>query len=189
MPVETKRGPHHAGPIIGWAGLLTSLWLLGAGTAQATGQAPRVPAPPVVAAGGVRLPPPVIHTRERLIQLARRGQYEELERLALLGEGPFTYHLGFEKRRPAVLWRARASRGDDPLPRLVALLRTPPVRADDPTLFVWPAAAQQPSDAAWLALRGVYDPNRIQQFQRAGYTGWRVGIDPAGRWTMLLSGP
>jgi hypothetical protein len=138
-------------------------------------------------AGATRgLPPAVARTREALLQLAARNDYEGLARLALAPGKGFVYHQGFVQRRPAAYWRQQAARGEAPLPKLTALLRLRPVQSRG--VYLWPAAAMNPDDAAWADLKALYPATRIMRFQQEGYTGWRTGIDASGRWTMFLAG-
>lgn len=132
------------------------------------------------------LPAPVVQTRATLLRLAARGAYDELARFARTSSSAFVYHQGFEQRRPAAYWRQQAARGEDPLPRLVTLLRLRPVQSNG--VWIWPAAAVNPDEGAWAALRPLYPAPRIQRFQAEGYNGWRTGIDAQGRWTMFLKG-
>jgi hypothetical protein len=128
----------------------------------------------------------VVRTRDTLLRLARRNDYDGLARLALAQGKGFVYHHGFAQRRPATFWRQQAARGEAPLPKLVTLLRLRPVQSRG--VFLWPAAAMNPDDAAWTDLKALYPATRILRFQQEGYTGWRTGIDASGRWTMFLAG-
>lgn len=163
-----------------WAlGSLVGAWLgLAGGPAQAA-----LPVPDPVAQG---LPPAVAQTRATLLKLASQGAYEELARFARTSGKAFVYHQGFEHRKPAAYWRQQAARGEAPLARLAILLRLRPVQSNG--VWVWPAAAVNPDEAAWAGLRPLYPAPRIQRFQAEGYNGWRTGIDAQGRWTMFLKG-
>lgn len=133
------------------------------------------------------LPPAVVQTRDTLITYARAGRYEALAGLAAQAGDGFTYHRGFELRKPVAYWRGEAAAGRSPLPRLVAILRTPPIVEDG--LWIWPAAAAaKPTLLAWASLRAAYPASQVARFHADGYTGWRCGIDVAGRWRRFLSG-
>ncbi|MEB3329472.1 MAG: hypothetical protein VKQ33_09600 [Candidatus Sericytochromatia bacterium] len=132
------------------------------------------------------LPPAVARTREALLRLAGRNDYEGLARLALAPGKRFVYHQGFAQRRPAAHWRQQAARGEAPLTKLAAVLRLRPVQRHG--VFFWPAAAMNPDETAWADLRALYPATRILRFQQEGYTGWRAGIEADGRWTMFLAG-
>lgn len=148
--------------------------------------------PPALAAAGATdpvaqgLPSPVAQTRATLLKLAGQGAYEALGRFARDNGKGFIYHQGFEQRKPAPYWRQQAARGDDPLTKLGILLKLRPVQSNG--VWVWPAAAVNPDESAWAALRPLYPAPRIQRFQAEGYHGWRTGIDNQGRWTMFLKG-
>lgn len=140
--------------------------------------------PGVAAAAG--LPLPVARTRELIYRLATAGRYEELEALARRTRS-FTYHFGFEKRSPAAYWRAEARAGQDPLPKIAALLRMP--HALDGGIYMWPAAAAvNPTPADWEALKPTFPAARVARWKADGYTGWRLGIDARGNWMYFVRG-
>ncbi len=141
---------------------------------------------PQAVAAAAGLPVPVARTREMIHRLASAGRYEELEALAQRTKG-FTYHFGFEKRRPAAFWRAEAKLGQDPLPKLAALLRMP--HAADAGIYLWPAAAAaNPTPADWEALKPTFPAARVARWKADGYTGWRLGIDARGNWMYFVRG-
>lgn len=165
-------GPWALGALVGvWIGL----------TGEPAWAATQVPDP--IAQG---LPTAVARTRAALLELASRGAYEELARLARTSGKAFVYHQGFEQRKPAAYWRQQAARGEAPLAKLAILLRLRPVQSNG--VWIWPAAAVNPDESAWAGLRPLYPAPRIQRFQAEGYNGWRTGIDAQGRWTMFLKG-
>jgi hypothetical protein len=154
---------------------------------------PPAPAPAVAAAAErtlqpppVPLPPAVARTRESILKLALAGRYEALEALGKRTK-PFTYHFGFEKRKPAAYWRGEARLGQDPLPKLAAIVRLPYVL--DEGIYTWPAAAgPNPTPADWEALKAVYPAAKVARYRADGYTGWRAGIDARGAWVFFVRG-
>lgn len=141
---------------------------------------------PQTVAGAAGLPTAVARARDQILRLAQAGRYEELEAIARRTKG-FTYHFGFEKRKPAAYWRAEARAGQDPLPKLAAILRMP--HALDEGVFMWPAAAAaNPTPADWEALKPTFPAARVTRWKADGYTGWRMGIDARGGWRFFVRG-
>lgn len=134
----------------------------------------------------VPLPPKAQAARAALYRAAMAGQYDVLGRYAKANP-TFTFHFGFVQQAPAAYWRAEARRGEDPLPKLAAILRLPP--AFDGGVYTFPAAAgAKAGPADWEALKAVYPVARVARFRTEGYTGWRAGIDAAGRWRFFVHG-
>lgn len=165
--------------------LLAALAIAGLPTGPAAA-APAKSANPALLPPPVPLPPKVAQARQALYRAAMAGQVDTLGTFAKQDKR-FTYQFGFVKQAPAAYWRAEARRGEDPLPKLAAILRLPPAYVAG--VYTFPAAAAATAGPVeWDALKAVYPIARVARFRTEGYTGWRAGIDAQGRWRFFVRG-
>jgi hypothetical protein len=136
-----------------------------------------------------KLPAPVASMRARIVRAAIACDYARLERLARERGRSFEFSFG-AGTSPAAYWRRlEQSRQDDPLAKLVKLLRVPFTRYRGG--YAWPSAYRlKPTQADWNALLSVYSRAQVEQFRKSqiGYYGYRAGISPMGDWRFFIAG-
>jgi hypothetical protein len=153
-----------------------------------------------------QLPDPVKQMRESIIEAATFCDYDELERLALIGKPYFSYTFGEDTGAPADFWRARereALNGSPRAPRymayLVEMLDLPFCKeiqqggtggAGDMVIYEWPRAhCSARTHADWQQLKGLYTQEQIDQMEMGDlYVGFRVGILEDGDWVYFIAG-
>lgn len=137
-----------------------------------------------------KLPARVASMRARIARAAVACDYAALERLAREQGRSFEFSFGAE-RSPAAYWRRlEQTRQDDPLAKLVGILRLPFTR-DRTGAYAWPSAYRpKPTKADWDALVGVYSRAQVNQFRKSGigYYGYRAAISRAGDWRFFVAG-
>jgi hypothetical protein len=136
--------------------------------------------------------------RASIARAAVRCNFHRLEELALDGSRGFTYTFGGDSGNPGGYWRNEERHGQPTLRRLVQLLDTSYVEADDvyrnydgPRTFVWPSAFKRnPTDGDWAQLKGIYPDRMIRQWKRDGqYLGHRIFIKARnGDWQLFVAG-
>jgi hypothetical protein len=136
------------------------------------------------------LPPRVASMRARIVRAAVACDYARLERLARERGRSFEFSFG-AGTSPAAYWRdLEHSRRDDPLAKLVKILR---LRFARYRLggYAWPSAYRlRPGQADWNALLTVYSRAEVNRFRRSGigYSGYRAGISKSGDWQFFVAG-
>ena len=137
-----------------------------------------------------KLPAPVASMRVRITRAAVACDYAALERLARERGRSFEFSFG-AGRSPAAFWRRlEQTRQDDPLAKLVGILRLPFTR-DRRGGYDWPSAYRlKPTKADWDALLAVYSRAEVERFRKSeiGYYGYRAGISRAGDWQFFIAG-
>lgn len=137
-----------------------------------------------------KLPARVASMRARIARAAVACDYAALERLARERGQSFEFSFG-AGRSPAAYWRHREqTRQDDPLAKLVGILRLPFTR-DRNGAYAWPSAYRlKPTKADWDALVGVYSRAEVTRFRKSeiGYYGYRAGISRAADWRFFIAG-
>jgi hypothetical protein len=180
---------HHCNRFAGVAAAVIAL--VGAAGAGAARDAPRCSAAALSAKlPAQKLPAAVSSMRTRIVRAAIRCDYAALERLARERGHSFEFSFG-AGRSPAAYWRRlEQTRQDDPLAKLVKIMRLPFTR-DSTGLYAWPSAYRlKPSNADWNALLGIYTRAQIRQMRRAGigYSGYRAAITRSGDWRFFIAG-
>jgi len=135
------------------------------------------------------VPAPVASMRSRIARAAVACDYARLERLARERGRSFEFSFG-GGTSPAAYWRRlEQSRQDDPLAKLVKILRAPFTRYRGG--YAWPSAYRlKPDQADWNALLAVYSRAEVNRFRKSeiGYYGYRAGISPKGDWRFFVAG-
>lgn len=135
------------------------------------------------------LPAPVASMRARIARAAVACDYAGLERLARERGRSFEFSFGGGSS-PAAYWRSlEQSRQDDPLAKLVKILRVPFTRYG--AGYAWPSVyRRKPTQADWNALLSVYARAQVNRFRKSeiGYYGYRAGIGPNGDWRFFIAG-
>jgi hypothetical protein len=136
------------------------------------------------------LPAPVEATRAELLAAAETGDYEQLRPLV---PEPFSYTFGGEvEGGPIAYWqRLEEEEGVSPIAILADLLKLP--LAYYGGSYVWPFAfplsAEELTPADRELLQDVGGEDLSDDFlPDGGYLGWRVGIQPDGRWVFFIAG-
>ena len=172
------------------AASILALALAGAGASagrdavrcSAAGLSPKLPAQ--------KLPPRVASMRTRIARAAVACDYAGLERLARERGRSFEFSFGGGSS-PAAYWRQlEQSRQDDPLAKLLKILRLPYARYRLGG-YAWPSAYRaKPTEADWKALLAVYSRAEVNRFRRSGigYYGYRAGIARSGDWQFFVAG-
>lgn len=134
------------------------------------------------------LPDAVATLRDRIATAAVACDYDLLQAIALEGSIGFTASYGSETSA-ADHWRGEEERGGKPLAKLIQILATPFGR-NEANFYAWPSAyTENPTEAQWQSLEGIYSHDEIASFKELGsYLGYRVGITPAGDWQFFVSG-
>ena len=137
-----------------------------------------------------KLPPPVASMRTRVVRAAVACDYARLERLARERGRSFQFSFG-SGSSPAAYWRKlEQSRQDDPLAKLVRILRLPFARYRLGG-YAWPSAYRaKPTEADWNALLAVYSRAEVNRMRRGGigYSGYRAGVSRSGDWQFFVAG-
>ena len=156
-----------------------------ASEAPAGASLPPTPASP-------RLPAPVRALVDQLKDMAGRGDYRGLAKLAA-AQPDFRSNDG--GMTPRDYWRLKVSAGDDPSKQLVQLLREPPAIVDGVAgrSYVWPALATlRPADVT-PTIAGQIDrllgAGQGASFQRgAPWSGYSLAIREDGAWLWFTAG-
>src|SRR5204863_1259499 len=136
-----------------------------------------------------KLPARVASMRARIARAAVACDYAALERLARERGRSFEFSFGGGTSPAAYWWRLEQSRQDDPLAKLVKILRAPFTRYRGG--YAWPSAYRlKPDQADWNALLAVYSRAEVNRFRKSeiGYYGYRAGISPKGDWRFFVAG-
>lgn len=138
------------------------------------------------------LDPAVAATREEIVAAAVACDYDRLGLVIEAGGQPeFTFSFGEEPTIEAFVASLRRSKGGT-LDILVETLDLPYCsrRVEGRVIHQWPSAScDDPTDADWDALRGLYTEQDIAAWRELGsFTGYRVGIDADGAWMFFVAG-
>lgn len=169
--------------------MMRSLRILERESACSAGRSVAVPAPQPA------LPDPVGVLRGKIVDAAKKCDYEALARLALAGDDRFTYSFG-ESGQPGAFWKAAESGGRPLLRSLVEILDGPFATrtVEGTTQYLWPSAYaferwEDVPPREREALRRSYGDEDLRRFERFGsYTGHRVGITASGDWIFFVAG-
>jgi hypothetical protein len=164
--------------------------------AAGTPVVPQSAAGPEIATDLSRLPPAVLHTRERILAAARTGDLQTV--LTLMhanGNMPVFSHT--QRQDPAAYWKETYpdSDGVEILSILITILETQPVRIDAGTpqeTFLWPYFARLPIKSLTPAqkvelFRVVTGSDYKEMLERGRYVFYQVGIGPDGSWRYFLA--
>ena len=139
-----------------------------------------------------RLPAPVRALVDQLKDMAGRGDYRALAKLAAAQPGFRSNDGGMT---PRDYWRLKVSAGDDPTKQLVQLLKEPPAIVDGVggRSYVWPALATLRPDEVTPAIAGQIDRHlgagQGVAFQRgAPWSGYSLAIGEDGAWLWFTAG-
>jgi hypothetical protein len=136
------------------------------------------------------LPRAVAARRERILAAARAHDWEALRRV--IGSHPIRYSFGPNvPGGPIAFWKGLEAKGAKPIETLAAILKLPYTLSHG--TYVWPFAYTTPPDDLTpyevRLLSSYATPGDVQKWQgTGGYFGYRIGIDPAGRWQYYVSG-
>jgi len=142
------------------------------------------------------VPQAVADMRAAIVTAALACDFNELARLALAGDRPFTASFGGGED-PAELWRAAEARGDDLTADLVRILAMSWTTQDTQfetdvytTIWTWPAAfGDGATEADWAEVADLYSAEEIAQMKDfGGYIGWRAGFTEDGDWVFFVAG-
>ncbi len=168
------------------------------GTEAAKPQVPAGP-PAEIFYGDEKLPVPVKHMRDLIVEAARKGDIEALR--PLIGTGPDTTQLSFGSGIEGdPIEYVKGLSGDEEGQEILAILQeimeSGYVMQDDGNggkLFVWPYFAGVPIDK-------LTPPQRVELFKiitsgdyedmksYGSYIFYRVGITPEGKWQYFVAG-
>lgn len=143
-----------------------------------------------------RLPEPVAHTRQRIIEAALACDLDELARIADEGKQSFTYSFGVgegEKGDPAAHWRTTEQHGEPVTALLVRLLGTRYARGSRAAggYYAWPAISEfkHPKATDWAELGDIFPPKELDTMRTMDvYLHYRIGISPSGEWMYFVAG-
>jgi hypothetical protein len=136
------------------------------------------------------LPAAVDRTRRRIVAAAEAHDWEALRRI--IGERPIRYTFGADvPGGPVAYWQKLEREGGRPIETLAALLKLPYTLSHG--AFVWPFAYTTPPEeltAYEIRLLAAFaTPQDVEKWKQfGGYFGYRVGIEPNGRWQFYVSG-
>jgi len=135
------------------------------------------------------LPEPVAELRERIAEAAVACDYGGLAAIAAENPEGFSFTFG-SATSAAAYWRRLETQGaDEPMARLVQILELPVTR-NELGAYAWPSAyTENPTEADWQALAGIYPPEQLELMRGAGsYLGYRTAISADGRWLFFVAG-
>jgi hypothetical protein len=142
------------------------------------------------------LPAPVAEKREAIATAAKAGDLETLA--ALTDRAEFTYSFGDGEGALAFWQRMREEEGVDPAALMAGVLEAGCAQYGEggDSFYIWPAAAlieypdltQAEIDALQSLYGGELENWYIEGFDVGYYVGWRLLIEPDGRWTSFVAG-
>jgi hypothetical protein len=143
-----------------------------------------------------RLPPAVLHTRDRILAAARTGDLQTLLTLMRAG-GNMPAFSHTQRQDPAAYWKETYpdSDGVEILSILISILETEPARIDAGTpqeTYLWPYFARLPIKSLTPAqkvdlFRVVTGSDYKEMLQRGRYVFYQLGIGPDGTWRYFLA--
>ena len=142
------------------------------------------------------LPEPVVAKRDAIAAAAEAGDLEALA--ALTDPTDFTYSFGDGEGALGYWQRMRDEEGVDAAVLIAGMLTSGCAQYDEggDSFYAWPVAAliEYPdlTPEEIDALQAVYDGELeswyIEGFEVGYYVGWRLYIEPDGRWTGFVAG-
>ena len=142
------------------------------------------------------LPEPVAAKRDAIAAAAATGDLEAVA--ALTDPNEFTYSFGDGEGALGYWQRMRDEEGVDPATLMVGVLTAGCAQYDEggDSFYVWPVAAlieypdltPEEIDALQSVYGGTLESWYIEGFDVGYYVGWRLYIEPDGRWTGFVAG-
>ena len=142
------------------------------------------------------LPEPVAAKRDAIAAAAATGDLEALA--ALTDPNQFTYSFGDGEGALSYWQRMRDEEGVDPAALMAGVLTAGCGYYEEggDAFYVWPAAAlidypdltQEEIDALQAVYDGDLESWYVEGFDVGYYLGWRLYIEPDGRWSSFVAG-
>jgi hypothetical protein len=152
---------------------------------------------PTILRSDADMPPPVLATRQKLIDAAKSGDLEKLR--ALMNEQPEPPAVAFGDPGDPIEYLKALSADADGREILAILLEVMEMgfshvgEGTEEELYVWPYFAEYPLEALTpeqlvelFTLLTAADYEDMKSY--GSYTFFRVGISPDGRWRFFLAG-